>query len=350
VTADTRAGGRVTPPRAAPVVLGVEAGATRTVAIADGGDLAGPVRREFGPANLYLLDDDQLARRLRAVARAMPHPDSVAIGMAGARTNADRGRVRRAAGAAWPGVPCCATSDLETCLAAADAGGARTRVLIISGTGSCCFARAADSRTARLGGWGHVLGDRGSGYDIVVRTLRAVVHAADRRGGWPALGRRFLRVLGLGEPHALVEWIQRAGKPEVAALAVEVFRAAEGGDRLARAVLAEAAHGLAADGAACAQLLVNPGTPVQFVLAGGVLLRQPGFAGRVRRALRRLWPGAVVTSLRVESAWGAVELARQRAGRRKWDRDEFRRRQRREIRPGPISPYASRNPSGRLSP
>jgi N-acetylmuramic acid 6-phosphate etherase len=54
---------------------------------------------------------------------------------------------------------------------------------------------------------------------------------------------------------------------------------------------------------------------VQFVFAGGVLLQQPGFAARVARLLRARWPGAVITPLRCESAWGAVALARAKAER-----------------------------------
>ena len=48
---------------------------------------------------------------------------------------------------------------------------------------------------------------------------------------------------------------------------------------------------------------------MQFVLAGSVLLKQPRFAAKVARELKKRWPGAVVTPLRRESAWGAVELA-----------------------------------------
>lgn len=292
------------------------------MAIASGARLAAPIRREFGPANLWLLDDRQLTARLRAAARAMPQPDAVAIGMAGARTDADRARLRRVAATVWPGVPCYATNDLETCLAAADEVPTRAprasvngpveraRVLIVSGTGSCCYGRGLDGRAERLGGWGHVLGDRGSGYDITVRALRAVVCASDRQRTWPPLGQRFLRALLLNDPHEVAGWVQTASKPDVAAMAIEVFAAAADGDRLARGVLDEVAHVLAADGVACARLVAASGSPVQFVLAGSVLLKQPRFASRVKRVIQQSWPGATVGLLSREGAWGAVELAR----------------------------------------
>ena len=234
------------------VFLGIEAGGTRTVAAAmrsimeprsikDGNLL--PL--EFGPANLRLLNDQQLIKHLQQIAKAMPRPVAVAIGMAGARTEADRERIRQSASKVWPDVPCYATNDLETALAGADGEGdrlkvrgrrkalhrcivtfagksleAEARVLVLSGTGSCCFGQTKDGNTIKIGGWGHLLGDKGSGYEIGLRALKAVVYYYDRDGVWSALGQRLLRTLQLNEPDDLIGWVQSASKTEVAALAI----------------------------------------------------------------------------------------------------------------------------------
>lgn len=300
------------PQPAAPLVIGIDAGATHTVAIADRG-AGNSMRCEFGPANLQLLSDARLERHLRAIAKAMPMPAAVAIGMAGARTDADRGRVRRTAERVWRGVPCVATSDLETALMAAGAAGPAqrgARVLIVSGTGSCCLGRRADGSTERLGGWGHILGDRGSGYDIAVRAMRAVIQHADRTRQWPPLGQRFMTALVINEPHDLVTWVQAASKPDTANLARIVFDAAAERDPLARRVLADMAGILAADAVACASLVAAKGARVQFVLGGSVLVKQPAFVAAVRRRIAALWPRATVTLLTAEGAWGAVAIAR----------------------------------------
>ena len=139
--------------RKRPLFLGIEAGGTRTVALLEDRDGVYSRRIEAGPANLRLLDDGQLTRHFRGIARAHAKPDALAIGMAGARTEADRERMRRAAAKAWPGVPCYATNDLETALMTADdstrsALGQLPRVLVLSGTGSCCLGRMPDGRTA----------------------------------------------------------------------------------------------------------------------------------------------------------------------------------------------------------
>ena len=303
--------------RMRPLFLGIEAGGTRTVALLEDRHGAYSRRIEAGPANLRLLDDGQLTRHFRGIARAFAKPDALAVGMAGARTEADRKRIRRAAAKAWPGVSCHATNDLETALMAADdstrpALGQLPRVLVLSGTGSCCLGRMPDGRTAKLGGWGHILGDKGSGFEIGLRALKAVVYYFDRDGEWSSLGRRLLRALQLNEPNDLIGWAQNAGKTDIAALAPEVFAAWAHHDEIAADILEGAAESLARDAVDCARRLVKRGTPVQFVLTGGVLLKQPPFAKKIKRALKRDWPGAVVSPLKRESVRGALELAKQR--------------------------------------
>ena len=127
-------------------------------------------------------------------------------------------------------------------------------------------------------------------------------------------GRRLLRALQLNEPNDLIRWVQTARKEAVAGLASEVFGAWAQGDSLAASLVAEAAHDLAAQAATAAQQLAGPAGPVEFLLAGGLLLRQPRFARLVRRQLRALRPGARATLLARESAWGAVVWARQAYG------------------------------------
>src|SRR6185503_6136704 len=103
-------------PEQSRIVLGIESGGTRTVALAASDSGVELLRREFGPANLRLLDDRTLLQHFLSIAREMPRPSALAIGMAGARTERDHDRLRTAAAAAWKGVPCLATNDLETAL------------------------------------------------------------------------------------------------------------------------------------------------------------------------------------------------------------------------------------------
>jgi N-acetylmuramic acid 6-phosphate etherase len=261
------------------------------------------------------MSDRELIWRLREAAERSPVPAAklaaVGIGLAGARTETDRDRIRRAASRVFPGVPCVATDDLQTALAAAPADPrAKARVLVLSGTGSCCFGTAADGRSAKVGGRGHVIGDRGSACDIGLRALRELTAAADRSGRWPLLGALILDALCLSTPEDLIDWSMQAGKTEIASLAVTVFHATAKRDPLARRIVDTAADSLATDALACARRLARPSDPVQFVLNGGVILRNPSFARDLARRLRRAFPNAVVTAVPHASVDGALALAR----------------------------------------
>ncbi len=312
--------------------LGIEGGGTRTVALLADATHHPVKRAEFGPANLRLLTDAQLIRHFREIAKSFPRPSAIGIGLAGARDEKDRERIRRAAATAWPRIPCHATNDLETALAAgssklkvqsstsrrAKQNPARTaneiapmaQVLVLSGTGSCCYGRDTRGRTAKMGGWGHMLGDKASGYEIGLRALKAAVFYFDRDGTWSRLGQQLLRTLQLNEPNDLIGWAQSANKTEIAALTIEVFSAAARSDRIARDILDGAASSLAKDAVSCAgKLLGKARAPVQFVLAGSVLLKQPRFSQKIAREIKTRWPRARVTPLKREGVWGAVALA-----------------------------------------
>jgi N-acetylmuramic acid 6-phosphate etherase len=305
----------------APAYLGIECGGTRTTVLLSPGAGQSVLRAEFGPANLRLLDAAALAAHFKAI-DGIRQPGAaplagIAIGMAGARTESDRQRIRAAAEKIWPGVPCYATHDLETALAAQRPGAGKqsaARILILSGTGSCCYGQSPGGATARIGGWGHILGDKGSGYEIGLRGLKAAVYYLDRDGQWTDLGRDLLQSLQLNEPEELIDWVKSADKVAIAALAIEVFAASAAGDKIAGDILEAAAESLADDGVQCARRLAGKRSRVEFLLAGSVLLRQPAFARQVQLRVKKLWPGAIVTPLERESAWGALFMAQEHFG------------------------------------
>ena len=298
--------------------LGIEGGGTRSTAVLADANGAAIAELAAGPANIRLLLDRQLLALFRSLSARLPRTDAplkaIAIGLAGARTEVDLERIRRAAARVWPGVLCHATDDLQTALAAAPvAGGVKARVLILSGTGSCCFGRSQEGRTIKIGGRGQVIGDRGSACDIGQRALKALMAHYDREGSWPKLGEHILRSLLFNDPEDLLPWSMEATKTDIAALAITVFSAAKHRDPVALKLLDEAAHSLAADGIACASRLTKHGHKVQFIFNGGVLLKNPAFARDVAHRLRQRWPDAIISKVSRTSSWGAVALAMEAA-------------------------------------
>ncbi|RBP45019.1 N-acetylmuramic acid 6-phosphate etherase [Roseimicrobium gellanilyticum] len=300
------------PPEHSRTFLGIETGATHTtVLLVDDADTV-LQRFDLGPANVRLLTNVEIAKVFREIKRRTGEPSAVAAGMAGLRNEADEKRVLDLAMHEWPGIPFHATNDLETALEAAGQwpDKAEARVLLLSGTGSCAYGRNTEGRTVKFGGRGHILGDRGSAIDIALQALRAIVYQQDLKAQFPALGQAILRALQLNNPDDLIPWTQEAPKGDIAQLAVTVFQEAEKGDTLARNVLREAADRLADMAANCATHLVNEGARVQFILAGGTLLKQAVFANSVSKRLHARWNDCRVEKLKRESIWGAITLAK----------------------------------------
>jgi N-acetylmuramic acid 6-phosphate etherase len=301
--------------------LGVDGGGTKTV----GAYECGPIRRrvDAGPGNLRLLSDAQLLALFQAMRSAhdgLPEPAEIAIGMASARLEADRQRIRKFASKVWPKSRCHPYDDLQTALAAAEADAARARapqyealIVTLAGTGSCFFGKNSRGDTVKVGGWGHILGDDGGAYAIGLQAMRAMVWEFDREGKLPELGRRLLRALQVNKPEEVSAWAVNATKSDVGALAVEVAAAARNEDRIARRILSSAAEHIATEAVTCAGRLVPRKAAVRFVFTGSVLVKNSDVARHAARLIRERWRGATIATLETESAWGAVELARRHA-------------------------------------
>lgn len=300
------------------LLLGIEGGATHTTVLLV--DHQGAALRDFalGPSNVLLSTDVELAALFLEIRKGLgdARPDAICAGLAGVRGESERQRVRTVLDGVWPGVPSTIVDDLQTALAAVDAlEEFEARVLVLSGTGSCCYGEASDGETSKVGGRGHVLGDRGSACDIGRRGLRGAMEHYDRAGEWPETGRTILAALCLNDPESLIPWSMEAGKSEIAALAIPVFAAWKHACPVASRTIEEAADHLAEDAVACARRLVE-GTEgrVQFVLSGGTLRKQPEFAALVSGKIEAAWPGAEIVVASRAGTWGAIALAAEAFG------------------------------------
>lgn len=126
-------------------------------------------------------------------------------------------------------------SDVEAAHAAAFGEGAG--MLLVVGTGSVVRAVDPRGRVVKVGGWGALLGDEGSGYGIGLDGLRAVVRSEDGREPPTGLGGALLSATGVAGVTELPAWAARATKREIAALSVEVARVARSGDTVAARVI-----------------------------------------------------------------------------------------------------------------
>jgi N-acetylmuramic acid 6-phosphate etherase len=299
------------------IILGIEGGGTRTTALLTDGTDQVLAAISAGPGNLRLLDDEQLAALLDSIRDQLPtKPDRIGVGMAGVRTAADRARLTRAVGRTWPDTPAIVGDDLLLAIEAeAWTPDCAAQVLLLSGTGSCSLGRHRSGATVKVGGRGHIIGDRGSACDIAVHALRSTVTISDIEAGWPALGADMLAFLQMNDPEALIEWSMSASKTEIASLAQVVFAAAASRqDEIAVAILRRASDRLSKDAVHCAARVAAPGEKVQFLLNGSTILKNGWFADEVTAKILAARPGSEVTRLTRPGTWGAIRLARRLEG------------------------------------
>ncbi len=220
--------------------------------------------------------------------------------MAGCATLQDRRNLERIASAVWPTAALRVGSDRESGFAAAfgDSDG----IAIIAGTGSAITGRFS-GKEDRAGGWGHLLGDSGGGYDLAIRALRRVLFDFDTRRRITDLARDILRILGLNTLRELTGWAQTAQKNDLARLTPLLFEHEEE----AGEILKEGSETLARLTAAVCRRLGFQKPPVQ--LMGGVFINQPLYVEMFGDALHREWPGAQVSVCRTPSSLGAAFLA-----------------------------------------
>jgi len=184
-------------------------------------------------------------------------------------------------------------------------------IVIIAGTGSIVYGRNAAGEAARAGGWGHMIGDEGSGYWIGREALAAVMRAADGRGPDTALASEVLAYFNVADVSRLPRIVYDREMPRmnVAALGPIVQTVAADGDAVAVRILERAADELGLGARSVTTRLEMRGDAFTFYLAGGVFRVVPWLADELPRRLVEVAPRSQVQILEQEPAVGAVWLA-----------------------------------------
>ena len=113
--------------------------------------------------------------------------------------------------------------------------GNRNGITVILGTGFCVYTQI-DGRYRRIGGWGYLIDEGGSGYNFGRDALHAYFSAFDGSGEDTLLVEEIDRIYP-GGPNALVSYIYANGKKAVASFAMAVFSACRRGDKVAQRIL-----------------------------------------------------------------------------------------------------------------
>ncbi len=282
-------------------VIGVDIGGSKTHGIraVDGEPVSEAVA---GSANVAAVGIAEAGRQLDALFAQLDVSgvDAVCAGAAGADGAESITAMTRLFADRLPGAQVSVVHDARLVLAAE---GLDEGVSLIAGTGSVAWGRRGDGTEARAGGWGHLLGDEGSGYRVAMDAVRHALDRMDAAAPVDPLTTALLASCGLTDRTELIDFVYvRQDRRYWAERAAVVTGLAAQGDPAAAAIVEAAADALAA---LATRVLDRRNLPGPVVFGGGFAVHQP----LLQRAVRARLGDTEMRLLTHAPALGAVRLA-----------------------------------------
>lgn len=297
-------------------VVGVDGGGTKTVAIA--ATMRGKVlgRGETGSSNFHNVGPRAASRAIRkSVDQARKRAglngrraEVAVVALAAVDSARDRRiaeRFVRQAGIARKSI---VVHDSEAALYAATRG--REGIIVIAGTGCVAAGINREGKYHRASGWGYIIDDEGSAYDMGRKALTSAFRALDGRAPMTALvsalQRRF-RVTRLEDALATI-YSERYHVEDIAALAPIVVKIARH-DMVSRRILENAGVALAESICVVAERLRMKNDRFPVVLVGGAFRAGELLIRPLSRRIRQECPRAYVERFKSDPVRGALMLA-----------------------------------------
>ena len=183
-------------------------------------------------------------------------------------------------------------------------GAGKDAVVAIAGTGSIAYGCTAEG-FFRVGGWGPLLGDEGSGYDLGRRALQTAARMADgRMEAEAAFVQAILDTYGVQTPHELIAAVKgEDSRKQIAACAKTVFALAQKGSVAADQLLEDTADELVL---LCRTAMKKAGKEdLTVILAGGLA---EGILPKMQNRLTS------ITTLHIHPGQACAALALEKAG------------------------------------
>lgn len=227
--------------------LGVEGGGAKTICYLanDKGEIVG--RGEAGLSFYHVggLEKsiqeigDAVSRSIASSGKEVLEIESACFGLAGIDSQIDHDRIYKA----LVGQGIARNIILENDSVIALMGGTTKDhgVVLIAGVGAISFGINKIGQRKRASGWGYIVGDEGSSYDIGITGIRAALKAYDGRGPKTAILPLLKKALGLNSMEELLDKVYyHLGRAEIAALGNLVFQAVLIGDEVAQRIIIKA--------------------------------------------------------------------------------------------------------------
>ena len=247
-----------------------------------------------------------------ALIQCMPEekPEAIVVGAAGAGS-ADYARKLMRHLENHFGIPALVTSDGP--LAIYGALGERDGLLVISGTGSVIQGKK-NGVLERCGGWGHLLGEHGSGAGIGNKLLTVLTECIDTRTDVPELEHAVYEALGVSDWREMVAYVYSHPKSDIAKLAGVADTLAQAENGYAKSVLNAEAHALAGWTEVLYRRLGF--TTEEIHTSGGCIGNLPWFRRKYGEFLRERLPAAALCMEPFDPVSGAWAYYKEMQGKK----------------------------------
>lgn len=115
--------------------------------------------------------------------------------------------------------------------------------LTIAGTGSVCIGKYKGKKV-RVGGWGHLLGDEGSGYYIAIEALRKIILEKDSGFERSSFTQEILNKLGISDELDIINFVYGSDKGKIASIVPTIVKISKRNDAKAIKILRAAGREL----------------------------------------------------------------------------------------------------------
>jgi N-acetylglucosamine kinase-like BadF-type ATPase len=193
-------------------------------------------------------------------------------------------------------------TDARIALEAAFAG--EPGIVVIAGTGSIALYRTEDGKLLRVGGWGKIIGDEGSGYGIARDAINAVMRQFDGRNEKTELTKKAFTHFDVSSHDELIVKVYH-GQVDIASFTPKVFEAVIERDRVANTILFKNATELV-ELARVLTMQVRPKKKLPVALMGGLLESDNPYAKMVKEKIISSLPNILVQKPKFSPAFGAA--------------------------------------------
>jgi N-acetylglucosamine kinase-like BadF-type ATPase len=111
-------------------------------------------------------------------------------------------------------------------------------ILVIAGTGSAIVIKEGDY-IETIGGYGHMLGDEGSGYHVSIQAIKRFIYQIEHDEKLSCLSLKIADVIGSSSRTEIIKYLYAKNKTEIADIAKTVVKADENGCEEAKQLLIE---------------------------------------------------------------------------------------------------------------